>query len=192
MSPEILTCAGDYVNFESPDPEALKPGVIAAALSRICRFSGHTKFFYSVARHSMLVATILEELGNHSLKFEGLMHDASEAFLGDVSSPLKSLLPDYRTIEKRFEEVLEAKFSLDRSITAKETVKHADLIALAIERYFLLPDAPKDSAAWACLGGIDISRWRQRQFIETSPREDQFNFMVLFNELYEGRGGNTQ
>lgn len=64
---------------------------IAASLSKICRFNGHTREFYSVAEHSMMVAKLLPD----ELKLYGLLHDAHEAFLGDISAPVQRLFYDH-------------------------------------------------------------------------------------------------
>lgn len=77
-----------------PKPEDMAVEDIAHALSRICRYTGHTPGHYSVAEHSLLVSRLLiRETGNLSLAYQGLMHDAPEAYVGDLSRPLKTSSP---------------------------------------------------------------------------------------------------
>lgn len=86
---------------------------IAHALSRLCRFNGHCNTFYSVGEHSVLVAKILERMKAPTEDIRlGLMHDAAEAYTGDVPTPLKRLLPEYANIEKRVQEVVAQRFGL--------------------------------------------------------------------------------
>ncbi|GEA08518.1 hypothetical protein KUL42_32790 [Alteromonas sp. KUL42] len=100
---------------------------IAHSLSMICRFNGHTKHFYSVAQHSVLVSELVPE--EHALA--ALLHDAAEAYCGDIVSPLKQLLPVYQTIHDNIEQ------SLFKSVgvqwPAPACVKDADLKMLATE-----------------------------------------------------------
>jgi uncharacterized protein len=70
---------------------------IAAALSKLCRFGGHCKWFYSVAEHCMLMM----EQAPEYLRFAALMHDAAEAYLVDLPRPLKRHLPEYKAAEQR-------------------------------------------------------------------------------------------
>jgi uncharacterized protein len=109
------TFSGKQVDFINPDPEQLCIEDIAHALAHTCRYTGHTQYFYSTAEHSIiLVNYIWSNLGySKQDQFTMLMHDAAEAFLGDISSPLKALLPDYKKIEKNFEKVLANKFGFE-------------------------------------------------------------------------------
>lgn len=115
-----------------PQPEDICIDDIAHALSKICRFGGHTKEFYSVAQHSVIVSNIVPP----HLALTGLMHDATEAYIGDVVRPLKYSLPDYIQIEQRLWEVIAERFNLP-SVLPPE-IKHADNRALVTERRDLL------------------------------------------------------
>lgn len=125
-----MTASGRRLFVLDPDPEEIIIEDIAHALSQICRFGGMSTDFYSVAQHSVMVSRIVPP----TFALLGLLHDASEAFLGDVIRPLKMLLPEYSRIEQRWEEVILDKFWLRNTENASVEVKAADRIALATER----------------------------------------------------------
>ena len=135
----ILTATGQHLDLADPQPDQVSVTDIAAALSRICRFTGHCSEHYSVAQHSVMVSLLVPP----EYALAGLLHDAAEAFLGDVAKPLKNLLPDYRALEKRVEAVVFARFGLPPKLSA--CIKHADLVALATEKRDLMPH---DAIAW--------------------------------------------
>lgn len=101
---------------------------IAHALSMINRFTGHSTSPYSVAQHSVHVSRLVPE----GLALWGLLHDASEAYLGDVASPLKGMLPCYQQIEELAQRAIARAFGLRWPMP--EEVKRADLSALAAEK----------------------------------------------------------
>jgi 5'-deoxynucleotidase YfbR-like HD superfamily hydrolase len=101
---------------------------ISHALSMINRFTGHSTSPYSVAQHSVHVSRLLPD----DLALWGLLHDASEAYLGDVATPLKSLLPCYQEIEERVQRAVARAFGMRWPIP--EPVKLADRAALAAEK----------------------------------------------------------
>jgi hypothetical protein len=106
MEPYILTATGRKFWYDNPKPEQIEIQDIAWALAHNCRFTGHTRFFYSVAQHCYLASFLVPE----RFALDALLHDASEAYLSDISSPAKMLLPDYRNIERRIEEAIALKF----------------------------------------------------------------------------------
>jgi 5'-deoxynucleotidase YfbR-like HD superfamily hydrolase len=167
---EIATASGNYFDLLKPADSVILIEDIAHALSNICRFTGQT-YFYSVAQHSVLVSMIVPP--EHALA--GLLHDAAEAYIGDVSSPLKALLPDYRAIEARIEEAVLARFDVPTPLPP--CVKHADLVALATEKRDLWEDLP---GQWDCLNGIDPLPYR----IGTVPPSISYEmFMKRFLQI---------
>lgn len=87
-----------------PRPEDVDIKDIAHALSMTCRYGGHCKVFYSVAEHSLHVSDAVEEAGGDTAEqFLALLHDAAEAYLCDVPSPVKPNLPGFYAIESKVE-----------------------------------------------------------------------------------------
>ena len=130
----ILTNKDVYFDFTNPEKHDFNIFEIAHALSNLCRFTGHVREFYSVAQHSVYVSALCPP----ELAMMGLLHDASEAYLGDVASPLKRLLPDYRAIEARVEQAIAKQHKLPYPLPAP--IKAADLEMLAIEKLTFLPE----------------------------------------------------
>jgi hypothetical protein len=142
----IQTHSGVAFDLLDPRVRSVRLGDVAVALSRVNRFVGHTMQPYSVARHSLLVAQLLRENGHDSpVILQGLLHDATEAYLCDLPSPLKALLPGYRRIEARLWSVVSTRFGM--SETLHPAVKEADGVALRAEAWNLLLSPPVD--AWA-------------------------------------------
>jgi len=111
----IQTFTGRKFDLIYPEVEDVVIEDIAHALSMKCRYNGHCKEFYSVAEHSVRVSLMLElEKQTPEVQFFGLMHDAAEAYLPDVPSPLKHL-PEFgffRDVERGLETTIAAKFDL--------------------------------------------------------------------------------
>ena len=167
----IYTNSGKHFNLITPRPEQICIDDIACGLSNICRFTGQLNEFYSVAQHSVLASLIVPP----EFAFEALMHDAQEAYLGDVSSPLKSLLPDYRQIERVVEMVIRMNYGLPAVMSS--VVKHADLTMLATERRDFDMD---DGTPWPILEGIEPLA---SVISPLSPRQAMVQFLSRFYEL---------
>jgi hypothetical protein len=143
--PCILTRSGQDFYFLDPSPEDIIIDDVAHALSLQCRFNGHCQDFYSVAEHSVWVSRYLERTyGDKELALCGLLHDAAEAYLGDVVSPLKKLLPEYVRIESNIERCIASRFGLVYPFPKE--VYEADRAALAEEFSSLAPFCEPDKA----------------------------------------------
>ena len=152
----ILTRSGRKFDLLHPTAAMVDIADIAHSLSMQCRFNGHTTQFYSVAQHCMLVADLVP--AEHQLA--AMLHDATEAYVGDLVRPLKEGMRHYaegfgarclyEETEERVWRAICDRFALDYELPA--CVKHADLAALATERRDLMPE---HAESWPCLAGIE-------------------------------------
>lgn len=130
---QIQTYNGHAIDLQNPRVEDIDGVDIAHALSLINRFTGHTTVAWSVAQHSV-VGSILAEVLHPEVKWlphAFTLHDATEAYLGDVSSPLKSLLPEYRELEDKHRKTIEMAFAVSLGSQWEKTI---DLRMLSTER----------------------------------------------------------
>ena len=102
----IRTFSGIYFNVFEPILEMIKIEDIAHALSMIPRFGGHFPIQYSVSQHSKMVMEHLESKN----KLAGLLHDASEAYLLDIPTPIKHNIPGYQEAETKIMQLIAEKF----------------------------------------------------------------------------------
>lgn len=124
----MLTTSGKVINLFDPDPKLIEIEDIASSLSKLCRWGGNLPHFYSVAQHSCLVAW----LAPGDLHFAALMHDAAEAYAGDVIRPIKGLLSKaYDDIEARLMAAISIRFQLHPDLM--KLTKQYDNKALEIE-----------------------------------------------------------
>lgn len=118
---------------------------IAHALAHLCRFGGHTDRHYSVAEHSIHVhALIVMDYGYGPLSLAGLLHDAEEAYLGDMVLPLKIHNPTFSAIGDRLQAYIRQAFNISWDDEIARIVKHYDKIALRSEAKELMPSRGSD------------------------------------------------
>ena len=119
----IMTCSHKMFDPLAPDTELIDIADIAHALSMLCRANGHFKSFYSVGQHSINCAQEAKARGySKRLQLACLLHDASEAYLSDVTRPVKAELPRYKEIEEPLQEML-WNIWLDTPLTKEEGVQ---------------------------------------------------------------------
>jgi 5'-deoxynucleotidase YfbR-like HD superfamily hydrolase len=167
---------GEYFDFLDPDSSVYTVATIAHALSNLCRYTGHVNRFYSVAEHSVLVSLAVPK----KFAIEGLFHDAAEAFLGDVSSPLKKLLPEYRALEDAVITSIAKKFNLSPWKLHSKEVHEADKRMYHAERQEIAPG--KDN-----LWHTNLRAARTVKPVGFSPEVAKQLFLDRYNELTESR-----
>lgn len=137
QDPYIHTqCGRFYIEHPVWIPEAM-----AHSMAQTARYRGNGDEFYSVAEHSVLVAALMRDVVGGD-PYEGILHDAAESVLPDVSSPFKQLLPDLRKIEKVLDKDIRQKFGISPEKTKEATI--ADWLALFIEAAELIPERGAD------------------------------------------------
>jgi 5'-deoxynucleotidase YfbR-like HD superfamily hydrolase len=141
---------------------------IAHGLAYQCRFNGQTSQFYSVAQHSLIVASLVPT----DLRLAALLHDAAEAYLGDMVKPLKVLMPQFAAIEDQVTAIIAAAFGIDFSHYAP--IKRADLIALATEKRDLMPHSTE---RWAYLDAIQPL---PQAIVAMNPAQAKSAFLAAF------------
>lgn len=145
----IETFSGEAYDFAAPMPDMIHFDDIRQALSNMCRFAGHTRVFYSVAEHSVLVSKILQRQGEGRLmQIAGLLHDSHEAYVWDAPRPFKPLLgSDFAKYAKLADYAISQKL-LGNSAGAAgfhfPEIKAADNIALCAEREELMTAGPDE------------------------------------------------
>lgn len=118
---------------------------IAHALSLTCRYGGHVKQFYSVAEHCVRISWWLQEQGEPwDVQLAGLLHDAAEAYIGDMVRPLKHHMPAYQEIDRDVSRVIYSVFGCPTEYADElpPRVKEADNRILLDERDALLSTPP--------------------------------------------------
>ena len=132
----IVTYTGRRFHPLDPKPEEINIRDIAHALSNMPRFTGHTKEFYSVAQHSYLVSCL-----SRPNELFGLLHDASEAYLCDISTPVKHspVFDGYREAEKYLQNMILLTYGF-RSFDMPNSVRRADIIMGVVEGRKFMPE----------------------------------------------------
>lgn len=150
----IATYSGGTFQPLTPNPDDVDILDIAHPLAQQCRFTGHTRWFYSVAQHSVHCAEQVREWLREDVQYEdqmpypdaqiiltALMHDASEAYLADISRPIK-MQPEFGDVYKKFEARLEIAIAerFNLIYPYPEIIKRADNCLLRTEQRDLMPD----------------------------------------------------
>lgn len=124
---------GSQFTVGSVEENEYRINTIAHSLSNICRYGGHSKKFYSVAEHSIIMADhVYDTTGDKVLAYEALMHDAAEAYMGDIPRPLKYRLPDYLDTLAKVEKSIAEKFNFP--YPTSKSIKELDARMIKTER----------------------------------------------------------
>jgi hypothetical protein len=176
----IATATGGRVWFDPIDVSEVRLRDIALGAARETRFNGQyqqTIPFYSVAEHCTL-GSYIAPMGSRGAFH---VHDAAEAFLKDITKPLKVLLPDYTDIETHFEEALRRKFHWPDWHTAE--VKRVDMAMLVAERTAMMNHRDR---TWAQCGDVEAANVTFNYWLPTMAWvawEDRYKELAARGEL---------
>lgn len=144
----MQTITNKEIDLLNPTEDKINIYDIAHGLHYLCRYNGQISKLYTVAQHSVHCAeyvqeklkddTSLTEAEKRSLALKALLHDAHEAYLGDIVSPLKNVLPDYQKIENHLDDVISDKYNIPRG--KPDIIEEADKVILAAELRDLFTD----------------------------------------------------
>ena len=182
----VLGCVGSCIQtatgrmFDPLHPRAEDVDIrdIAAALSKLCRFTGHVSKFYSVASHCLNASYMVPK----AFAAEALLHDASEAYLSDLARPIKLYFPEYKTLETAIERVIAERFNLQ--YPWPPIIKHIDNVLLRKEAeelmfpcvnnwHLSLPSGP--------IPGFDVP------IVSEHPEDAEIDFLERWGEIQKWR-----
>lgn len=162
-------------NVLNPTSDMIDIKDIAKGLAYKPHFSGFSQKFFSIAEHSLLVeeyTRCYHGENNYKLRLEALLHDASEAYTGDMIKPIKNLLPNFVVIEKRIQKAIYKKYDITPYKNGFE-VKFFD-------------NKAQDVEASVFFDTVEVSRKKQieEHYVKfLSPDDAYAAFMGKFNYL---------
>lgn len=173
----IRTYSGIFFSPLMPSPDDISLADIAHALSLLCRANGHFRCFYSVGQHCLACEAEAHAAGlPRETRLACLLHDASEAYISDITRPVKLGLPEYRVIEKRLQDTIYRRFGIDpeNSEIMREVSRIDDAMLyyefLALGGHALYYEAPAK---------VTQPEFEFRPFEETEK-----HYMTVFNNLF--------
>lgn len=175
IDPWIETASGIKFEFLNPKPEMISIEDIAHALAHQCRFNGHVSKFYSVAEHSVECSSLVPD----RYKLQALLHDASEAYITDIASPVKQYLSNYKELENVVMTAIANKFEFEWPLS--EETKQADLIMLSEEARCLMLGKGDNWNMWDDIFRPVPRNWYQPACL--SPLEAKQVFLQVFEHL---------
>jgi len=206
VKPWLPSYTGRVLDILEPTPDMVDVHDVAHALSMTCRYGGHCREFYSVAEHSVLVHDIALNIlhdaartrtGDFPLGLTPLarlvvfLHDAAEAYVGDLISPIKRSIPTFQLLENRWTKAVDDHFELDGalavpSVPLKNLIREADTLAVSIEVVSLYPN-PSDGW-WERFPVPTAADLASHPIGCLSPSEARRKFLSTFFKLEGARG----
>lgn len=151
VTPWVQTWTGTAVDLLDPQPHTIRKTDIVRSLKALVRFNGHTDTPYTVAQHSVFVMRLVTGAGHVSfagLRLAALLHDAHEAYMGDIVRPVASLpglAAPIAQLKARLQRAIHLRFGLPATLPAEWTtiIHEADMVALATEKRDLMMAEPR-------------------------------------------------
>lgn len=177
----IQSASNTKIDFLNPNPASINIKDIALGLSRQPRYSGQGKFFYSVAQHSVYAAALVK---NPTTRIYALLHDAHEAYMGDIPGPLKSLLGN---------NLLEIEVKLQHAIYVALDIEQPSVEELLevhkVDRGLLMPEYHKlyDKYLWNLNGEPDLPKIPDGLISSIWNHEEAMDMFLAYYKSIKGR-----
>lgn len=185
QEPWILTHTGRRINLQNPRPEDVCIEDIAYALARMARFTGHSDPSWTVGQHLLYCSRLVaRNYGSHALQLAALVHDFPEAYLGDVSAPLKRCVLGYWELEWLHEAAIEVGLGLDGLLLGAHnmSVKAIDQRAFEVDVQLCMPKHP-DLPEMASPYMKEQDIWYTYRYLNEQEVEDRL--ISRFNHLVD-------
>lgn len=173
LSDGIGLLSGGMFDYNNPGNSRIDIRDIARPLANNCRFAGHLPWHYSIAQHAVNVSRLVPV--EHA--FTGLMHDTSEAFTNDITTPLKVAFPAFKDLEVSIETEMARQFGF--TFPLPDCVKVADLQMLLLEKELIKCDFNH----WAVLDGVERPPLDGLHLEPLTPHQAYDLFMERYYEL---------
>jgi hypothetical protein len=174
----LQTCSGGRVSVLEPQESEIKLSDIATSISKQCRFNGHCNDFYSVAQHCVLGAKFALKHFDRDTAREFLLHDATEAYVGDLIRPVKIMIPEFGIVESGFWGAISRRFSVPYEHT--DSCQLIDNIMVTWEKRDLLPN----SEEWPRLP--EISGYNLPTIRCWGWRKSEREYLRMYESLFNG------
>jgi hypothetical protein len=175
---ETFTGGRFYLNHDE-DLDQINVEDIGHALSMNCRYNGHSHEFYSVAEHSVLISMLVPK----EIALQGLLHDATEAYLSDICRPFKKHLKDYDKLEDRVYHRIATKYGLPAELDKRIKFYDVAICRLEAERFM-----KSKAFGWGIpVDSLPLAEFQEKTGFEHIPcwewREAKQRFYDRFTEL---------
>jgi uncharacterized protein len=182
MAVMVRVLSGRMVDVERFEFSNFDPSDLAKSLSKVCRFNGHLKQFYSVAEHAVYVADLCHGAGVQA-EFWGLLHDAAEAYIGDITRPVKRMIPGIEELELKILQVIgkavglpwpipQCVWDADDRMLATEAVQ---LMNVSAEEFPIIRQVEQVNRELWCRGPHDAETVFMNRFISLQNRLAEAN-----------------
>jgi len=179
----IHTLLGNTVNLADVRPEDLHMADIATSLHQIMRFNGHAYRGYSVLSHSMVMCDMAEP----EFKMEALLHDAGEAYLGDIIVPVKEMFPDIALFENEVTALIMDKFSAGYKVNTRNGTYNKSPYISSLDRRL----GRGEHAILRPIWGAEIDEEvavKMYEFWDKTPND----FLNMYDSLLERDGNHSE
>lgn len=173
----IQTYTGQKFYPFDPKIESISIIDIAHCLSNICRYAGHTKHFYSVAEHCVVMSELFPSFAKIAL-----LHDAAEAYFGDLPRPIKEAIPEFKHYEHKLLAMIFKKFKMEFSGIELSIIEKMDVSLLAHEKHHPFLMKHENKISWGEIDSIQISEYHE--FECWNPQEAEYKFLEAFRKHF--------